>query len=103
MLKPDQMEPLSAAGLDAQTLKNRPDPAAFVTESGEPVGVFLPLEFYARYRQLLKADEIPEELLDPIPMDAAGRPVGLTTAQLTRQLETLAAGRVGGDGAAGGT
>ena len=90
MLKPEDLETLPPEEMTAEALARRGDPAVVRDSAGEPVGVLLPVEWYENYRRLLKADEFPEGVLDPIPMDAKGRPVGLTTHQLVRRLERVA-------------
>ena len=95
MLKPDELDTLPPKEMTAEAVANLGDPAVIRNAAGEPVAVLLPVEWYENYRRRLRADELPEGVLDPVPMDAKGRPVGLTTRQLVRRLERTAAGADG--------
>ena len=99
MLKPEEIEPLPTGAADPAAVERLLAPASVLNDQGEPVGVVLPTEWYENYRRLLKADDLPEGVLDPVPLDAQGRPVGLTTHKLLRQLRRVAAEREGREAA----
>ena len=90
MLPADELDRLPVDGLDAGNLSFRKRSAVLTDSSGEPVGVFVPLEHYRHFRELLKADDYPEGVLEPIPLDEKGRPLGITGEELIADLTRLA-------------
>ena len=89
MLPADQLDRLPVAELDAGTLAFRRDLAALTDAGGKSVGVFVPLAHFARYREVLKADDYPEGVLEPVPLDGNGLPIGITGDELVSQLTKL--------------